>query len=247
MILGNYSLLAKNTGRSPVANASKGINFMPSVTMNFFTSEADTGRIQYSSTPTGTEPPYSRVFAPKGGEMSTTTSIYGTGGITSPLSMGITMSADLSGSSDLAVAVGLITSIQASLSGAGSLSVNLSLTLDLAAALIGAGDISGALNLLIPIEVALNGTGNLSAALKGNADLASNIYVNQSDATVEQIVNGVWNAVASQYNQSGTMGEKLNAAGTAGDPWTTDLSSYNTSGTAGKIMKQIKVNTFAAL
>lgn len=247
MIIGNYSLLAKNTGRSPVANASKGINFMPSITMNFFTSGADAGRIQYSSTPTGTEPSYSRVFAPKGGEMSTTTSIYGTGSLTSPLSMGITMSADLSGTSDLTVAVGLITSIQAALSGTGDLSVNLSLTLDLAAALIGSGDVSAALNLLIPLEAALSGSGALTLDLKGNADMASNIYVNQSDATVEQIVNGVWNAVASQYNVSGTMGEKLNAAGTAGDPWTTDLSSYNTTGTAGKIMKQIKVNTFAAL
>lgn len=36
------------------------------------------------------------------------------------------------------------------------------------------------------------------------------------------------------------MGEKLNGAGSAGDPWTTDLTGYNTADTAGKIVKQIK-------
>jgi hypothetical protein len=33
------------------------------------------------------------------------------------------------------------------------------------------------------------------------------------------------------------MGEKLNGAGSAGNPWTTDLSSYNTANTAGKILR----------
>lgn len=38
------------------------------------------------------------------------------------------------------------------------------------------------------------------------------------------------------------MGVKLNSAGTAGDPWITDLSGYITADTAGKIIKQIKSN-----
>jgi len=61
--------------------------------------------------------------------------------------------------------------------------------------------------------------------------------VNQSEATVQQIVDAVWNALAAEYNISGTMGNKLNGAGSAGDPWTTDISAYNTANTAGKILK----------
>jgi hypothetical protein len=51
------------------------------------------------------------------------------------------------------------------------------------------------------------------------------------------ISQAVWGAVASQNNVTGTMGEKLNGAGSAGNPWTTDLSSYNTANTAGKILR----------
>lgn len=68
--------------------------------------------------------------------------------------------------------------------------------------------------------------------------MEADIYVNQSEATVQQIVDAVWNALAAEYDLSGTMGEKLNGAGSAGDPWTTDLSSYNTAQTAGKILKE---------
>ena len=37
------------------------------------------------------------------------------------------------------------------------------------------------------------------------AFLSADIYVNQSEASVQQIVDGVWNAVASQYDTSGSM------------------------------------------
>ena len=117
---------------------------------------------------------------------------------------------------------------------------SLSLTLGLAANLAGSGDLSGSLSLLVPLLANLVGSGSLSGNLKGTADLNATIYVNQSEATVQQLVEGVWNALAADYNNSGTMGQKLNAAGTAGDPWTTDLSGYNTTNTAGKIIKQIK-------
>jgi hypothetical protein len=94
----------------------------------------------------------------------------------------------------------------------------------------------------------LDGVGDITANLKGNLDLEASIYVNQSEATVQQLVAGVWGALAADYDESGTMGEKLNAAGTAGDPWTTDLSSYETQGTAGKIMKDtLSEDNFLAL
>jgi len=50
------------------------------------------------------------------------------------------------------------------------------------------------------------------------------------------IANAVWNALAEDSNEAGTMGQKLNAAGTAGDPWTADLDSY-TADQAGGILR----------
>jgi hypothetical protein len=87
----------------------------------------------------------------------------------------------------------------------------------------------------------------VSANLKGKLNIHATIYVNQSDATVEQLVAGVWGASAALYNVSGTMGQKLNSAGTAGDPWTADLSLY-ASGTAGKKLKDgLTLGQFIAL
>jgi hypothetical protein len=54
--------------------------------------------------------------------------------------------------------------------------------------------------------------------------------------TPAAIAAAVWNALAAQYNASGTMGEALGAAGTAGDPWTTPLPGSYGDGTAGKII-----------
>lgn len=69
--------------------------------------------------------------------------------------------------------------------------------------------------------------------------LSGHIYVNQSEATVEQIVDGVWDCDAVDHDISGTMGEAVNAAGTAGDPWSTTLPGAYTPGQAGYMFGQI--------
>jgi hypothetical protein len=50
------------------------------------------------------------------------------------------------------------------------------------------------------------------------------------------IANAVWNAIAASLNATGTMGEKMNAAGAAGDPWLTTLPGAYIPGTAGDII-----------
>ena len=52
------------------------------------------------------------------------------------------------------------------------------------------------------------------------AFMSADIYVNQSEASVQQIVDGVWNALASQYNTSGTMWEAAQVSGWGGG-WAT--------------------------
>lgn len=240
MLLGNYSLLNKNPHKlvSSLGNLNTGSYWQPSACRGIYTSEADGGRLQHACIPTGTEPPYVIMFAPKGGELSATTYVRGEGGVTGALVLGKVMEANLSGSGDLSASMSLITSLLANLSGSGTISGSLSTTLALAANLVGSGNISGSLSLLIPLAANLTGFGEAVGNLKGNADMAADIYVNQSEASVQQIVDAVWNAVASDYNASGTMGQKLNGAGSAGDPWTTDLALYTTPGTAGALMKK---------
>ena len=52
------------------------------------------------------------------------------------------------------------------------------------------------------------------------AFLSADIYVNQSEASVQQIVDGVWNALAASYNTSGTMWEAAQVSGWGGG-WAT--------------------------
>lgn len=64
--------------------------------------------------------------------------------------------------------------------------------------------------------------------MKGFASMSADIYVNQSEASVQQIVSGVWNAVATEYNTSGTMGEAAQTGG-GGGGWATAAQIWSYS------------------
>lgn len=237
MILGNIDQLSFNPYRS-LGHFSVQNNFRPSVfNAIHFPDTTEVSKMSRASLPTGTQPPYSWLMAPKGGELSSTTQINGAGSISANMLSGKFMTAELSGAGTIDGTMSLITSMTANLSGAGSLTADMKMTIAMAANLAGAGSLSAAMALLIPLEAHLSGAGSLTANLKGNANLAAHIYVNSGAATTQELVAAIWSALAADYNESGTMGQKLNGAGSAGDPWTTDLSAYNTPDTAGKVLK----------
>lgn len=61
--------------------------------------------------------------------------------------------------------------------------------------------------------------------------------VNGLTATAKtDVENAVWEATASGHNSAGTMGNKLNSAASAGDPWNTSLPGSYGAGTAGYIL-----------
>lgn len=64
----------------------------------------------------------------------------------------------------------------------------------------------------------------------------------------EGLAAAVWSALKTQYNEAGTMGEALNDAGGAGNPWASDLASNNTPDTFGEhVQKLLKKATYQAL
>jgi len=247
MLLGNVTQFNANGIRSKGAFGDRYTNYKPSVWFNFYSADQVQG-VKTLSFPTGTQQPYSWLLPLKGGELSSTTGISGVGGITANMLSGKFMTADLAGSGSIASAMSLISSMTATLAGSGTLTGDMKLTLAMAANLAGSGSISAAMNMLIPLVASLSGSGSLSGNLKGNARMEATIYVNSGTATTQELVAAIWSALASDYNESGTMGQKLNGAGSAGDPWTTDLSSYNTDGTAGKRLKDtLSTGKFLAL
>lgn len=62
----------------------------------------------------------------------------------------------------------------------------------------------------------LNGSATVNATMKWWANMSADIYVNQSEASVQELVSGVWNAVASEYNASWTMWEAAQTGGWGG-------------------------------
>lgn len=59
---------------------------------------------------------------------------------------------------------------------------------------------------------------------------------NLNDPTAAVITDAVWDELLSGHAISGSSGEALSAAGTAGDPWTTSLPGAYGAGTAGNIV-----------
>lgn len=74
----------------------------------------------------------------------------------------------------------------------------------------------------------------IAADAIGAAELAAD--------AVAEIADAVWDEVLSGHLTAGTTGAALNAAGSAGDPWTTALPGSYGAGTAGKIVGD-NVNT----
>lgn len=210
------------------------------------------GRISKgASVPRGYRPPYcwELSMTPKYGASSTSVGdlsigydATGTGAIgsTSFAAGGLNGVASLSGLGEISSATAsLIIDIAITLAGSGIISdASLAGKLEAIATLAGSGDFTAAIGAISGLTITLQGIGEVSGTslLDAIGRMTATIYVNSGTATIEEMANGVWEALAADHNTSGTMGQKVNAAGTSGDPWTADLDGY-AAGTAGKKLK----------
>lgn len=137
--------------------------------------------------------------------------------------------------------------ILADLVGQGLLTSDIAGGVSLSSDFIGNADLVGALGALAGAVCDIISSGELSGSISAKGFLYADITPFTS-LSPESLAASVWNSVAAQFNNSGTMGNKLNSAGSAGDPWGTDLSTYTTPGTAGKKLKDgLTVGKFIAL
>lgn len=239
MLLGNYTPLSANPGRCITHAIPNPYKWRSSGNMySFYTGDAVVdGETEKASYNNGYVPPYSWVLAPVAGGLGSINEMVGEGDLSiSSLSLGKALEADLTGVGTISDAnLSLITSLAAALSGSGTLTAGMVGSVALAASLVGTGSVTAGVNLLANCVATLSGIGALVADLKGTATLEADIYVNEGTASIVQMAEGVWNAVADDYNEAGTMGEKMNDAGSAGNPWT-DTTDYG-AGTKGKLLQ----------
>jgi hypothetical protein len=226
---------------------------------------------QKSGTPDGFTTPYSFTMPIKEGGMSSFSLVAGAGQVknTSYFTGAIALRAALhrlegfgeitQSSTSLSLLVKLVAAA-GQLEGSGEIT-NASLLKAIAnmsasgaSALTGEGQIDDSpLNLIAwcsTILTPLVGEGEISATLKGWCDLTADITSAGEMVTAQSCAAAVWSALASVYNESGTMGQKLNSAAVGGVDydalaeavWDAEISG-RTSAQAGKAIEDIKSKT----
>jgi len=157
--------------------------------------------------------------------------LTGAGALFASGALGKNAQASLSGSGDLSASGALIVSLLATLSGSGTISnATAAAYLQLAASLAGSGDLAGAIGALANASATLSGTGSVAATARANGALAASIVVTGTGLTTSNVGPAVWSALAAANNDPGSMGEKLNDAGSASNPWTEVLETGFTAG-----------------
>lgn len=181
----------------------------------------------FSSVPSGYRPPSTWKMSYKNGAMSSYDELYGDGGISADILAVKLAEAGLSGSGTLAAIGSLIVQLIADLDGSGEITeADVKAFLAAVASLSGSGDAGGSLQGLGQLISALIGSGSATGStLTGVGELDADLVVTGTGLTTGNVGQAVWSALAAANNGVGTMGEKLNDAGSGSNPWTEIIES----------------------
>lgn len=247
MLLNNYAIDNYNPGHS-VGGTTNPLRWAKggSVRMYYYGEAYVADETNKDSFYSGYSAPYTPSMAPTAGGLSSHQNALITHSQTAQLVGGLPTSGSTSITFTTTATGGLI------VSGSGSASITFSPTGTLISVAAGSGSATVTLSGSALIGALAGISGQTSITLTPTAVIRavgylSGLSTNETEFSADALARAVWDAVAADFNISGTMGEKLNAAGTAGDPWTADLSPYLT-GTAGEqLRKALTTGKFLAL
>jgi hypothetical protein len=151
------------------------------------------------------------------------------------MSKGINIVGALYGSGSLSSALTMVVGMVGGLSGSGAITAALVGSTALAGALSGTGSLSAALGALSGMVGALSGSGTITGDLRGRSFMAADITP-VTELSPENLATAVWAAVAAANNDAGSMGEKLNDAGSGSNPWTEVIEGSYTAAELLRIM-----------
>jgi hypothetical protein len=151
----------------------------------------------------------------------------------------------IAGTSDVVALLGGVSSAVCNIIGESAVNA------DIAANALISSDIAGESTVNVDVIASMYITATIlaEAVLSGDiiadAFMSADIYVGAAvdPLSPTSLAAAVWNAVANEFNDSGTLGEKLNDAGSASNPWTEDLPGSYTGTQAGKVIDDIKKKT----
>jgi hypothetical protein len=177
------------------------------------------------------------------GQMSSFKRVNGSGEVTAATLWAVKLAqASITGTGELTAIGGLIVQALAALTGSGTVSdANLQAFLAAVANLTGSGTVSDAdLEGLGALLAAVIGSGTLAGStLTGIGELDADLVVTGTGLSTSNVGQAVWSAVAAVNNSVGTMGEKLNDAGSASNPWTEVIESGYTAAEILRILASV--------
>lgn len=192
MLLNNYAIRNANQSRALGGNLDPTYSYNLNRMYTFYVGANNVVDVtdRMSIPAEGYRPPYSLVLAPKAGGMSMYTA--GDGEVSATGVMGMFTTADLAGIGQITnAAMGLTVEMIATLAGTGSLTASVIGALEASATLNGSGSLTGDIGALAGMVADLLGSGTLTGTEVALGLMEAAIYVNQSQATVDQIVTGV--------------------------------------------------------
>lgn len=220
MLIGNYSVLSKDPGRS-VGGGAIGIGMNR---RDFNKSSQSRGRFggeaaweAKSGVPDGYRPPYCWLIPLKDGGLAARNNVAGEGDILDlNLAGGKSATATLTGVGSLTATGALIISMVAALTGSGAVSnAAAQAFLSLAAALAGAGDLTGARTAIGHAAAALTASGTATATATALGTLAAEITVTGDLLTTANVGDAVW-AVLIEAGLTAQQAMRVIAAAMAG-------------------------------
>lgn len=139
--------------------------------------------------------------------------------------MGLAAVGEISGESTFAGNGGLIASAVGSIDGVFTLSADIVALAAISGSIDGDITFTGNLGALAGLSGSIDGAFTLAATPYATATMSGGITSDTAALTAESVAAAVWDALAAAHNSTGTMGEKLNGAGSAGNPWTEMIES----------------------
>jgi hypothetical protein len=166
-------------------------------------------------------------------------SLNGNSQLSSSIAGAVQAIANLSGSGDLESAIKATVDLVSTITGNNTLSASIIGNWNMIVSILGTNTLESNVGAKAFVEANIIGLNNLiinNGAVKG--DMSSTIS-SFSELSPESLASAVWSALASQFNTNGTMGEKLNGAGSAGNPWTEIIEGTYTAAQVMRLLASV--------
>lgn len=246
----NFSSPARYSYISATVALGGGAATMASMTSdgkrrNIFAGEGSINK--KSSVPSGTRHPVAWIMAPEAGgmasrnntEINLTPTAFAVLGLPAAASATVTLNVTdatggliVSGSGVANISFAATAQILSIASGQGSATITLTPT-----AAIGAeAGIQGSATVLFTPTALIYATGSMSG-----------LSTSETEFSAAALASAVWSATAGDYNAAGTMGEKLNDAGSAANPWTEVIESGFTAADILRILAAVAAGNATGL